>query len=159
MLSLEWAQVPSLIGELRSHLPCGEAKGGKTKKVEKGLETAQLSIKWLKLSIVAIKCNTTHQYKGMDYWYMHLNMNESYAEWKKPDTNDTHCMIQTIYNDIKQTSGSLRAGTESKEDTDEVGRREEFYKQHEETFCGGWGGNGYVLMLIEVMFSWVYTCV
>ena len=56
---------------------------------------------------------------------MHLNMNESYAEWKKPDTNDTHCKIQIIYNDIKQTSGSLRAGTEPKEDTDEVGRRDE----------------------------------
>ena len=52
-----------------------------------------------------------------------MNLN---AEWKKPDTNDTHCKIQTIYNDIKQTSGSLRAGTEPKEDTDEVGRREEF---------------------------------
>lgn len=36
MLSLEWAQVPSLIGELRSHLPRGEAKGeGKQKRWRK----------------------------------------------------------------------------------------------------------------------------
>lgn len=157
MLSLDWAQVPSLIGELRSHLPRGEAKGGKTSKVEKGLETTQLSIKWLKLSVVAIKWNTTHQYKGMN---MHLNMNKSYAEWKQPDTNDTHCMIQTVYNDIKQTGGSLRAGREPKEDTDEVGRRAELWKEHEETFCGGGGrGMDMSLMLIAVMFSWVYTYV
>lgn len=66
-------------------------------------------------------------------------------------------MIQNIYNDIKQTSGSLRSGTEPKEDTDEVGRREEFYKEHEETFCGGGGGMDMSIMLIVVMFSWVYT--
>ena len=68
-------------------------------------------------------------------------------------------MIQNIYNDIKQTSGSLRSGTEPKEDTDEVGRREEFYKEHEETFCGGGGGNGYVQYVdCSDVFMGIYTC-